>query len=413
MELTKDQTNAFNQIMGRLGAGQSSSRFFPNFSFITVGGFAGTGKTFLIATIRNEISNKWGDLRVAFGTFTGKASSVLKTKLEEQNAIYYDDFCGTIHSLIYRPELKYDSKIKKMVVVRWIKKDLLDYDLIIIDEASMINFELWKDLLSYKIPIIAVGDHGQLPPIGDKFNLMGNPDYTLTEVKRQSLENPIIKLSQDIRNGINIPYGFYDQNHKGVFKLPWSSEECKKLFESLNFSNSDIIVLCALNKTRVHINQMIREKLGFHNPEPYPGERIVFLKNNYYSKVLNGMLGQVLFLLYEAKNIYNMTIKVDEYEDPFSGLVHNCCFGKEQYENTYEVTRDKKVIAVAKKAGHQSVEVCDFGYCISTHKSQGSEFKKVVIFQERSNYWDDEYMRKWNYTAATRAKEKLFIITPN
>lgn len=413
MELTKDQDYVLSNVLNRLGpTSRGGSQFFPNFGFITIGGFAGTGKTFLIAVLRNEIANKWKDINVAFATFTGKASAVLKSKLENQNAIYYEDSCSTIHSLIYKPLLKYDQKIKKMVVIEWVKKDVLDFDLIIVDEASMISFGLWTDLLSYHIPIIAVGDHGQLPPVGDKFNLMGNPEYILTEVKRQSLENPIIRLSQDIRNGIDIPYGFYDTTNKGVLKLSWKSDDCKNLFNNLDYSSNDIIVLCGLNKTRVEVNKMIRNKLGFTNPEPYPGERIVFLKNNYYSKVLNGMLGQVLFLLYEAKDVYNMTIKVDEYEDPFSGLVHNCCFGQEQYQNFHELLQNKKYKAIAKNAGHQSIEICDFGYCISTHKSQGSEFKKVVVFQERSYYWDEDYMKKWNYTAVTRAKEKLLIITP-
>jgi len=412
MELTNDQKFVFEKVMEKLGITKNSSEFSPNFKYITIGGLAGTGKTFLISMLRDEIHNKWKNKEIAFITFTGKASSVLKIKLTENKAIFYNDFCGTIHSLIYKPELKYDKNTHKMVITRWVKKETLDYDLIFLDEASMVNKQIWNDLLEYKIPIIAVGDHGQLPPVGDKFSLMEKPHYFLTEIKRQALDNPIIRLSQDIRNGINIPYGFYDNENKNIFKLSWNSSECKTIFNKLDFLSEDMIVLCGLNKTRVSINNMIRKKLGFNNIEAYPGERVVFLKNNYESKVFNGMLGQVLFFMYEAKNIYDMTILIDGYEHPSSGLVYNGCFGKEQYDNAYEELQDKKYKAIIKKSDHNSIDLCDFGYAISVHKSQGSEWDKIVIFQERSYYWDDDFMKRWLYTAVTRAKKKLFIITP-
>ena len=148
VELTKDQDYVFKKVMERLGGGNSNnSQFSPDFKYITIGGFAGTGKTFLISIIRNEIYNKWKRVNVAFVTFTGKASSVLSLKLEENNSIFDSDSCSTIHSLIYKPELKYDLKTKKMVINRWIKKPKLDFDLIIIDEASMVNGQIWNDLV--------------------------------------------------------------------------------------------------------------------------------------------------------------------------------------------------------------------------------------------------------------------------
>jgi len=410
--LTNDQNYVFKKVMDRLGVSLSKSNILPDFKYITIGGLAGTGKTFLISIIRNEIEDKFKNTNVAFATFTGKASSVLKSKLVENNAIFEGDFVGTIHSLIYKPELRYDKNIHKMVVINWIKKDFIPYDLIFIDEASMVNREIWRDLIEYEIPIIAVGDHGQLPPVGEQFNLMKKPDYLLTEIMRQALDNPIIRLSQDIRNGKDIPMGFYDKNNKGIFKISWNSKECKQIFDNLNFVDEDMIILCGLNKTRVSVNQLIRDKLGFINPEPYPGERVIFLKNNYNSKVFNGMIGKNLFLLYEAKNIYNMTIELDNTEGTYSGLVYNGCFGKEQYQDSLSMLPEliKKNKKTMKNVNTNTIDVCDFGYCISVHKSQGSEFKKVICFLEKSYYWDDEYMKKWLYTACTRAKEKLMLI---
>lgn len=410
MKLTNDQENTFRKVMERLGGGNlNNSQFSPDFKYITIGGFAGTGKTFLISIIRKEIYNKWKRINVAFVTFTGKASSVLQLKLEENESVFSEDSCSTIHSLIYRPELKYDLKTKKMVINKWIKKEFLEYDLIFIDEASMVNYQLWKDLIEYNIPIIAVGDHGQLPPIGDQFNLMQKPDYTLNEIKRQSLDNPIIRLSQDIRNGKSIPFGFYDKNNHNVFKLPWNSEECRSVLNSIDFLHEDVIVLCGFNKTRVAFNKMVRSKYGFTNDEPYPGEKIIFLKNNYISKVLNGMIGKVLFFMYEAKKVYELTVSIEGFEHPYSGLVYSGCFGKEKYDEHLLDLQDKKYKRIIKNSSHGSIDICDFGYAITTHKSQGSEFKKVICFIE--GYWDEEYMKKFIYTAVTRAKEKLFLIS--
>jgi len=390
--------------------GSKKSQFSPDFDYITIGGLAGTGKTFLISFIRNEIQKKF-DIGAAFVTYTGKASSVLKNKLIENNALKHFDFVGTIHSLIYVPKIEYDKKSKKMVVVRWDKKSVLPYHLIFVDEASMVNPQIWYDLLSYNIPIIAVGDYGQLPPIGGKFNLMSKPDYILHEIKRQALDNPIIRLAMDIRNEKEITYGFYDKNVKNIIKLPWSSEKCKKIFYNLDFLSNDLVILCGTNRTRVYINQLIRQELGFNNPEPYPGEKIIFLKNNYTSKVVNGMIGKNLFMLYEGKDLYDMTIELEDVEENYSGIVYNGCFNKIQYQDEMtkleEIKKKNKKLLQRRKVS--TIDICDFGYCISVHKSQGSEFNKVVCFIDHE--WDKETMKRWLYTACTRAKEKLFLIT--
>jgi exodeoxyribonuclease-5 len=73
--------------------------------------------------------------------------------------------------------------------------------------------------------------------------------------------------------------------------------------------------------------------------------------------------------------------------------------------------QDKKYKRIIKNSNHGSIDFCDFGYAITVHKFQGSEAKKVVIFQEKNYYWDEEYMKRWLYTGITRAKEKIFLIT--
>ena len=91
------------------------SRNLKQDEILKINAFAGTGKTFLISILRQELLNNWKNLRVAFACFTGKASSVLKMKLEENDSVFEEDFCGTIHSLIYRPEILYDKKLSLFI----------------------------------------------------------------------------------------------------------------------------------------------------------------------------------------------------------------------------------------------------------------------------------------------------------
>lgn len=411
-DLTNCQKNTLNSVMIDLGESNGSPRFFPNFDFITIGGYAGTGKTFLLCKIRKEINNKWKNLNIAFCSFTGKASSVLKSKLIENNSFYNNDYCGTIHSLIYTPEFHFDKKLKKFTIKRWIKKDKIPYDLIIVDEGSMINLSLWNDLVEYHIPIIVAGDHGQLPPVGDDFNIIKNPKYILNEIRRQNIDNPIIRLSQDIRNGMDIPFGFYDEKNKTVFKTKWDDKETQQFFNNLDFNNENIIVLCGTNKTRAILNRIIRKNLKYSFPEPYPGERVICLRNNHYNKIMNGQLGTLLFLLYEGKNVYNASIRIDGFSDVYSGLIYKETFGRESYEDCLsDIIQKRSIQKIIKESDYDQIDLFDFGYAISVHKSQGSEWNKVILFQERSFYWNDDFYKKWLYTAVTRSKEKLFVIT--
>lgn len=392
--------------------------FVERSNFITVGGYAGTGKTYLISHLRKILRDIYGpSFQVAFCTFTGKASSVLKKRLVDSNSKYKGDYVGTIHGLIYIPV--FETIGGKKVIVGWaLRVDLTKhFDLIIIDEASMVNSDIFNDLSNFNIPIIAVGDHGQLPPVSsekDGFNLMQNPSFILTEIHRQSLNNPILKLASQVRTT-----GTMGSNEwvlsKEVFKLDWRNPDCRDMFENIRW-DKDTIVLCGLNRTRVKVNDLIRQKKGFTLTEPYPGERVVCLKNNHSTKLMNGQLGTLVWMIPSTARISKMSIEMDDTESVYTNLVHDYCFGKETYNGMWEtIFSGKKNIILLKKlykkTKFSSVDVFDFGYCISTHRSQGSEWRKVVLVLERSYYWDDEFYKKWLYTAVTRAKEKLFVIS--
>ena len=71
-----------------------------------------------------------------------------------------------------------------------------------IDECSMVDAELGRDLMSFDVPVLVLGDPAQLPPIqGGGFFTEAEPDAMLTEVHRQAQDDPIVRLSMEVREG--------------------------------------------------------------------------------------------------------------------------------------------------------------------------------------------------------------------
>jgi hypothetical protein len=122
---------------------------------------------------------------------------------------------------------------------------------------------------------------------------------------------------------------------------------------------------------------------------------------------MNGQLGTLLWLMYENEELYDITLQMDGFPDPFQTLAFPPTFGLEKYDEVFSNMDWKDLQEVA---GNKSVNFFDYGYVVSVHRSQGSEFDKVILLEERSYYWDDEYYKKWLYTGVTRAKEKLFVV---
>jgi exodeoxyribonuclease V len=157
-------------------------------------GYAGTGKT----TLAKEIASL-AKGNVMFGAFTGKASLVMRRKGCKG--------ASTIHSMIYTLE---DESFGQPKFVLNGDSDVKDAKLVVIDECSMIDEALAKDLLSFGTKILVLGDPAQLPPVkGAGFFTEAQPDFMLTEVHRQAKENPIIALSMRIREGEPLDVGTY------------------------------------------------------------------------------------------------------------------------------------------------------------------------------------------------------------
>ena len=414
MELSNEQQEVLDYIIDKMTRCQfySLKQFRYNFTTI-IGGYAGTGKTTLLAHLRTQIERSFPALSVAFVTYTGKASSVLKSKLNGQRVATHNDFIGTIHRLIYKPITKWDHQLKCFVVTGWKLKDEEDmyYDLIIIDEGSMVSSKIWEDLKSLGTPMIVMGDHGQLPPIGDSFSLMRHPDFKLTEIHRQALNSPIIKLSKFVRENGYIPGNRIFSNE--VFKLSWNHPKCKHIWENKVVFDENMIVLCAFNATRADLNQRIREKLGYtkNSKIPEPSERIVCLQNDHKRGIMNGQIGNMVWVMPESYDLYRMTVSVDEFPDPVECCVASKCFGQVTYTNYDKSMEHKKQFKYAIGKGLEPINYFDFGYAMSVHKSQGSEWDRVILFEQRTKHWDDEYYARWLYTAITRARTKLFIIS--
>ncbi len=384
MELSTDQQKALNQLL----------KWFNNNhkpQFITLGGYAGTGKTTLISIFKNELIKIDKKMTIAFCSYTGRAAQNLKNKLKEHKAISSKDTISTIHGLIYNPIENSNAEI-----VGWEKKELLEHSLIIVDEASMIDEVIWRDLLSYNVPIVAVGDHGQLPPIKGKFNLMENPEILLIEIHRQARDNPIIKVSEYARTSGIVPAQEFDTNvAKYSREDPYVQSISNELLENYT---TDTLILCGYNSTRTKLNQYIRNNLGFESALPESGDRVICLRNNNKKGIYNGMLGTITNINLKETDWYDAEIQMDDNTRPYAGLIYAPQFGATTAIN---FTENRKH---AMKG-----DLFDFGYAMTVHKAQGSQAKRVIMFEERFKQMDDDMWKRWLYTGITRAQEELFL----
>ena len=365
---------------------------------VTLGGYAGTGKTTLISVLRRELRRTDNTKRVAFAAFTGKAAQVLRTELEARGALYPGDTCGTIHSLLYKAEVDKEGRLK-----RWRRTKTIEADLIVIDEASMVTDSIWDDLLACDKPIIALGDHGQLPPISGNFNLMERPDILLEKIHRQAENNPIIALAHEARVSGEIRAGTYSNNVRKFSYAKNEPSEIEAITQHL-FSNyhDDMLVLCGRNKTRVQLNATIRALAGRETSEPEVGEKVVCLKNNYshpLAPIYNGMTGFIQSIAPLKQHWY--TAKIDFPDDgrDFDGHIVRAQFGSPTLIETIDGVKYKEL-----------GDRFDFGYALTVHKAQGSQARTVLLFEERFQKSDDEQWRRWLYTAVTRARENLYIV---
>lgn len=366
MKFSIQQDDALKAVDAWLKKGQS-----PIFRLF---GYAGAGKT----TLARHIAEN-ADGEVAFAAFTGKAAHVMRNKGCVD--------ASTIHSLIYRPTGDEDEDDGPSFTIRR-DAPASKADLIIIDECSMVDEDLGRDLLSFGIPVLVLGDPAQLPPVkGGGFFTQGEPDYMLTEIHRQAEDNPIIHLSMLIRE-------------KGVEAATQMQNSGDALqFISKRDIDADTILECdqvlvGTNKTRRKFNERIRELKGHLDATPEAGEKLVCLRNNKKKGLLNGGLWSVTLKKTARGTKARMIVRPEEGGKSVSINVPHAFFSEGAENIPYTQRRN--------------ADEFDYGYALTVHKAQGSQWDHVVLFDESWAF--REHSQRWLYTAVTRAAKQLTLV---
>ena len=391
MELTPKQQEGLKIALERHRA---------NEKYTVIAGFAGTGKSTLVKFIIDALDVDKD--KVAYATYTGKAAEVLRKK-GNPNAM-------TLHKLLY------DSIPRQGGGFIRIPKKMLEYKIIVVDEVSMVPKSMIDMLLKHKVYVIFLGDPFQLPQIDKKetHTLLDKPHIFLDQVMRQAAESEIIQLTMKIRNGEDIPF----MHGKEVIVAP------KAELVTGHLTWADIII-CATNKTRHNMNRQKRELLGYSGVLQ-TGERII-VKRNYWedcdedgNALVNGTVGTVANP-YESFVRIPSYVKNDRRDLPLIGCIFTPDGGKSF--DTFEIDKDyllKEEPCVDWRVSYQLGKLkpkigdilpkqATYGYALTCHAAQGSEFDKVLVIEESFPFDKVEHQR-WLYTAATRAAEKLVLV---
>ena len=390
-ELTADQKNADSLIKDWY---YNSTR-----QVFVLAGYAGTGKSTLLKYSITETLGLIPDQSVAFVTPTGKAATVL---------IRQGISATTLHRLIYQSitqetEIEVNGKKIKIEKLSFKRRENIDKSikLIVLDEASMVSDDVMYDLLQFGVKMIICGDNAQLPPVEGLNTYLKEPDFTLRQIVRQQLDNPIIKLSQMAREGIYIPYGRYGDSVSVLNKRFFTGEKRRHCLTTADQ------IICGINKTRTAINNEIRSMLN-RGPFPESGDKLIctlnnweqFIDSDFRFNLVNGIIGTVYNPFYDSSTgIGFMQFKVD--------FLDELCPEALPFD-TGIFTDGRYIYKHGDPSGAYTLNRFEYGYCISCHKAQGSEFDNTVIFDESYAFKDDK--NRWLYTAITRTKKKLLIL---
>ena len=344
-------------------------------------GYAGTGKTTLAKHIADDID---GD--VLFAAFTGKAAMVLRARGARG--------ASTIHSLIYRPrgeEVVEDEETGKSQVSPTFtlnrSSPVSKASLIVIDECSMVDEELGRDLLSFGTPVLVLGDPGQLPPVsGGGFFTEAEPDVLLTEIHRQARDNPIVELARKVRAGETLEHGTFGAS---------------KVIRRGDVDQTEVLeadqVLVGTNRTRRRYNARLRELKGFDDELPAAGDKMVALRNDQSRGLLNGSLWRVKSASRTSKPFMNLLVRSDD-EGLDRTSVKIKLLKLPFQDPGIEIPWQQK----------RRYDDFDYGYALTTHKAQGSQWNDVFLFDESFAF--REHPERWLYTAITRAAERITIV---
>ena len=310
----------------------------------------------------------------------------------------------TLHRLLYKPIFLPSGEVK------FVKKTSLEYQIVIVDEISMAPKNMMDLLARFPVHIICCGDPAQLPPVSKENDnhLLDNPDIFLDEIMRQEAESEIIQLSMLIREGKPIPkmngqeVQVLDRAELNIGMLLWADQ-----------------VLTATNKMRFLVNQQSRQALGLEGP-PQEGDKVICTRNYWEEEgnngriLVNGTIGylkniketKVNFPKFtKIKSISTLHADIENNYNIFSNLI----IDKNMITTEEPALDNKQKYILAKKYSDLIPKEFVYGYAITTHRAQGSEWAKVLIIEENFPF-DKEEHKRWLYTAVTRATSKLVLV---
>lgn len=393
IELTKRQEEGLRTAVERYNLGEK---------YTVISGYAGSGKSTLIKFIIDALPVN-PEIDVAYAAFTGKAATVLQQK-GCQNAV-------TAHKLLYRAKPMPNGTYKFYPRA----KNEMEYKVIVIDEVSMLPKPMWDLLTTHDVYILATGDPGQLPPVNpdDDNHILDKPHVFLDEIMRQAQDSEIIRLSMHIREGGTL-----------------SSFGCSGQQVQI-FNKGDVVsgmydwadqILCATNVQRTKINNFVRQQKGF-DEEPEVGDKIISLRNHWDFAsssgtwaLTNGSIGTIEYMdkqniwlpryIYDKPVPYLFTNITLEDGDVFNAIP----IDYNSLKNGEMTLNPKQAYQLNKMKGFiEAPFEFAYAYAITCHKSQGSEWNKVLVFEEWFPNTTEEH-KKWLYTACTRASDKLVVI---
>lgn len=334
-------------------------------------GYAGTGKTTIARHLAEGVSDP------VFAAFTGKAALMMA-----RNGC---DGATTIHGLIYIVEEGRSGAVRFRLDRA---SAAAKAGLIVIDECSMVDEEIGYDLLSFGRPILVLGDPAQLPPVkGAGFFTEAKPDTLLTEIHRQAEENPIIWMATELRHQRRLTLGTYGES---------------RVIERGILSGDEVLgadqVLVGKNATRTTYNRRMRSLRGIEDPMPVAGDRLVCLRNDKALGIFNGGLFRVAETVEAKSDFEHVTLDVLSEDFPRRAAA-TVKVRREFFRGTAEDIPWQEL---------RGTQQFDFGYALTVHKAQGSQWGSVIVYDEsgiaREEWW------RWAYTAVTRAAERITLV---
>jgi UvrD-like helicase C-terminal domain len=251
----------------------------------------------------------------------------------------------------------------------------------------MIDAQLGRDVRALGVPTLIFADHFQLPPPGDEegYFMQRRPNVRLSEIHRQAADNPIIAFGDQVRRG------------KWYLRPRDSMGEQVRIVRVHGFPADFDVALCGRNATRHQLNDVIRRDRGFSGRRPRVGEIVVCGRNDMKvtDPVYNGSTWEVLGSRVVDDQIVELKLRAQQIADSTTTVrVPLACFGL----NPPQLCHGSKLQDFA------------YGYALTVHKAQGSEWANVLLVDERFCF--PGMSLRWLYTGITRARESITIEVP-